>query len=161
VQVLFIGFQLALNVQIKQITYLDSDILFQILEFVNRIKDATFTLKQYANFIITYCFNNRSSDYITLFGIFDGEKVIAYLQANAPHPLEPTIGYISVAVSARPIPKNIKLEIVGKVEQWLLSKGATCWRMQTRRNPKMWKRLYGLDYIGSVAGEFILEKKIE
>jgi hypothetical protein len=122
----------------SQITHLDADLLFEILGLVEKIKDRPFSLKQYAAFISGF-FDN-----IGLFGIFDGRNLVAYLQCEPPHPLNPEKAFVNVAVNTG-APKEKGKELLRMAERWMKEKGATKWLLYTRRNPAVFKRAWQLE----------------
>jgi len=139
--------------RIARIVRPDATLLFQILELVHEV-DTSFTLKQYTEYVTEY------SEVIGLFGYFDGE-LRGYVHAEAPHPLEPDIGFINIVTGRLNISKKIKQQTLQLVEQWLKEQGAKMWRMTTKKNPAIWRRRWGLEYVGEVDGEFILQKEIK
>lgn len=141
--------------EIERIEILDADTAFDIALLLMKIEDTNLEPQSYIKFLFDYIIG----DTIALFGIYNGD-LQGFLQAEQPHPLEPDIGYISVASGQPDLPKEINLEALRSAEEWLASKGAKVWRTKTKRNPELWKKVYGFDCVGEVAGEYILEKKI-
>jgi hypothetical protein len=137
---------------IRRIRYLNADLICKIIEFVGKVDGREYSEKQYIRYLLNYL----NSPSIALFGIFDPD-LIAILHAEEPHPLTPDIGYIVLAVSDKAFPKERK-QILKEAEEWLASKGAKRWRMETSRNPALWRRLYGLDI---VANDYVLGREIK
>jgi hypothetical protein len=139
----------------EQIKSLDADTLFQILELASRI-DSTFTLKEYGQYLTDYL----PSGCIGLFGIFDQEKIVGFVQTQIPHPLDPKTGFIHTAANIFNPPKSVCDKALSLAEQWLKLHGASKWRTYSKRKPRLWKRRYNIDCIGKAGDEYVLEKLI-
>lgn len=136
----------------RQITQLDADLICKIITLVNKVPNRDYSEQQYIRYLLTYLHDGT----IGLFGIFDPD-LVGIIHAEHPHPLTPDVGYIVLAVCDVPFHAEGQ-EILCVAENWLASKGAKRWRMETARNPVLWRKLYGLDV---VANDYILGREIK
>ena len=122
----------------KQITHLDKDIAFQISKLCLRIPQNTSTLKEYLQYIYSRW------ERIALFGVFDGDRLIAYTHAEPPHPLDKEVAFLPFSSGLPQCPRKMAETALSLAEQWMSLRGAKRWKMETLRNPESMARKWGL-----------------
>jgi hypothetical protein len=129
---------LGIDLNVRQIKSLDKKIVFQISRLWLRIPQGTSTLNEYLLYIF-----DRWRD-IALFGVFDGDELIAYTHAEPPHPLDKEVAFLPFSSALPRCTREMGEKALSLAEQWMSLRGAKRWKMETLRNPKAMARKWGL-----------------
>lgn len=132
-----------------RITHLNAMVAAEIAVLAAQIPDLD--LENYIAYLYDYVRE------VGLFGLFkDTGKLVAFLHAEAGHPVWPNEGYFFVAASQAGLPKPARLSLWNAGEAWLKAQGATHVRIVTERSPRAFERLYG----ATLTHEYTLRKPL-
>ena len=143
---------------VERIVQITAEDLFDICELVSTIPEdvRTYNLKEL-------------SDYLTVYGtglgmfvlVDDDNKIVGFILAERPHPLESDKGWITLAVMLSGLKKADIDPVIEAAESWLASGGAVRWAASSTRNLGSWKRRWKLTEFNSEkeVGRYIVSPK--
>jgi len=131
---------------VERIVQIIAEDLFDICELVSTIPEdvRTFSLKQLSDYLIVY-----GSGLGMFVLVDDANKIIGLILAERPHPLDPSKGYITLAVMIPGLKKTDIDPVIEAAEKWLHSGGAVRWAAASNRNLGSWKRRWKLKEFNS------------